>query len=105
MLRVYEKYDYIVTPTAVCFPFDKNVHWPEVVNGKAMKTYHNWMQIVTPWTMGGNAVCTMGAGFGKAGLPIGIQIVAAPHKEWELLQFAQAYEGVTNFIAKYPPKF
>ncbi len=105
MLKVYEKYDYIITPTAVCFPFDKNIHWPEVVNGKAMKTYHNWMQIVTPWTMGGNAVCTMGAGFGKAGLPIGLQIVAAPHKEWELLQFAQAYEGVTNFVAKFPPKY
>ena len=42
---------------------------------------------------------------GKAGLPIGLQIVAAPHKEWELLQFAQAYESVTNFIAKCPPKF
>ncbi|MBP5212897.1 MAG: hypothetical protein J6Z30_08580 [Pyramidobacter sp.] len=105
MLKVYEKFDYVVTPTAVCFPFDKTIHWPATVNGRAMKTYHNWMQIVTPWTMGGNAVCTMGAGFGAAGLPIGIQIVAAPHKEWELLQFAQAYESVTNFVAKYPPEF
>lgn len=105
MLAVYEKYDYIVSPTAVCFPFDKNVHWPEKVGGRAMKTYHNWMQIVTPWTMGGNAVCTMGAGFGAAGLPIGIQIAAAPHREYELLRFAQAYEDVTNFAAKFPPEF
>lgn len=41
MLKVYEKYDYVVMPTAVCFPFDKNIRWPKVVNGKAMKTYHN----------------------------------------------------------------
>ena len=105
MLKVYEKYDYIITPTAVCFPFDKNIHWPETVNGKAMKTYHNWMQIVTPWTMGGNAVCTMGAGFGSAGLPIGLQIVAAPRREFELLQFAAAYESVTHFVDRFPAKY
>ena len=74
MLKVYDDYDYIVSPTACCFPFDKNVHWPETINGTPMRTYHNWMEIVTPWTMGGNAVCTVPAGFGGANrLSIGLQ--------------------------------
>lgn len=63
------------------------------------------MQIVTPWTMGGNAVCTVPAEFGASGLPIGLQICAAPHKERKLLQLAQAYERVTDFVAKFPPKY
>ncbi|MGN0837768.1 MAG: amidase [Pyramidobacter sp.] len=106
MLKVYENYDYIVSPTAVCFPFDKNMHWPETVAGRPMHTYHNWMEIVTPWTMGGNAVIAMPAGFGGAhNLSMGIQIIAAPRKEYELLQFAAAYEAATNFTAKFPPKY
>ena len=106
MLKVYDDYDYIVSPTACCFPFDKNVHWPETINGTPMRTYHNWMEIVTPWTMGGNAVCTVPAGFGGANrLSIGLQLVAAPHREFEALQFASAYEAVTGFVDKFPPKF
>lgn len=106
MLKVYDDYDYIVSPTACCFPFDKNVHWPETINGTPMRTYHNWMEIVTPWTMGGNAVCTVPAGFGGANrLSISLQLAAAPHREFEALQFASAYEAVTGFADKFPPEF
>ena len=93
MMKVFDEYDYIAVPSAQVFPFDKYIHWPEEIEGRKMKTYHNWMEVVTHWTMGGNAVIAVPAGFGgENDLPIGIQIVAKPGKDFELLQFAKAYE-------------
>ena len=43
------------------------------------------------------------AGFTSDGLPIGIQIVAPPRCDFEALQLAHAYEGVTDFSARRPP--
>ncbi len=106
MMKIYENYDFIVTPSAAVFPFDKNIHWPEEIAGCKMQTYHNWMEIVTPWTMGGNAIIAVPAGFGGANhLSIGLQLVAAPRKDFELLQFARAYEQVNDFVGRFPPEY
>ena len=103
MMKVYEEYDYIATPTAQVFPFDKNIHWPDEIAGRKMETYHKWMEVVTHWTMGGNAVVAVPAGFGgKDNLPIGIQIAAKPGADFELLRFAQAYEEANDFINVSP---
>ena len=43
------------------------------------------------------------AGFTPEGLPVGIQIVAPPKCDFEALQLAHAYEGVSGFAARRPP--
>ncbi len=106
MIGVFQDYHFIAAPTAACFPFDKNLHWPQEIQGRPMTTYHNWMEIVTPWTMGCNAVCAVPAGFGgPRHLPIGLQLIAPPYQEFPLLQFAAAYEEATAFTARFPPQF
>jgi len=104
MLKVFEKYDFIAVPTAQLFPFDKNIHWPEEIAGKKMDTYHRWMEVVTHWTMSGSPVVAIPAGFNENGLPMGIQIVGKPRSDFDLLQFAYAYETRNDWVNTYRPE-
>jgi Asp-tRNA(Asn)/Glu-tRNA(Gln) amidotransferase A subunit family amidase len=42
------------------------------------------------------------AGFSKEGLPLGIQIVAAPYNEAAVYRVGAAYEAATAWTAKHP---
>lgn len=104
MMKTYEDYDFLAVPSAQVFPFDTGIHWPKEIEGRKMQTYHNWMEVVTHWTLGGNAIMAAPAGFGGANnLPIGIQFVAKPGFDFELLQFCRAYEELNDFYGKYTP--
>src|SRR5215468_1268735 len=101
--QFFEKYDYLILPTAQLFPFDVSIHWPQEIAGKKMETYHEWMKGVLPITMSGCPALAVPAGFNVEGLPIGIQIVARNHGERSCLELAHAYETVTNQVCKRLP--
>ena len=103
MRRLFERYDFLIAPTAQVFPFDADVHWPRQVAGHAMQTYHEWMKATMLISMSGAPALAAPAGFGEHGLPIGIQIVAPPHREFDCLQLAYAYEQATDWTAKRLP--
>jgi amidase len=100
--RLLTRYDYLVAPTAQLFPFPVEEHWPEVVAGTRMSTYHEWMKGAFLVTMTGMPALAAPAGFSSQGLPIGLQIVANHHQELECLQLAQAYESVSRFHERLP---
>ncbi len=100
----FERYDYLVAPTAQMFPFDIDIHWPHEVAGRKMETYHEWVKAVLLITMSGCPALAAPAGFGSRGLPIGIQIVSPNHHELACLQLAYAYELATNWTStRLPP--
>jgi amidase len=101
--RFFEKYDFLIAPTAQVFPFDANVHWPMEIAGRKMETYHEWMKGTLPITMSGCPALAAPAGFSDQGLPIGIQIVAPNHAELSCLQLAHAYDAATNWVSKRLP--
>jgi amidase len=101
--RFFERYDYLIVPTAQLFPFDIDMHWPAEVGGRKMETYHEWMKGVLPITMAGSPALAVPAGFGAEGLPIGIQIVGPNHADLACLQLACAYDRATNWAARRPP--
>ncbi|MBP6344671.1 MAG: amidase [Neisseriaceae bacterium] len=101
--KLFEQFDYLVVPTAQCYPFDKTEHWPRSIAGQAMDTYHRWMEVVTPWTLCGSPVVAMPAGFNQQGLPMGIQVIAKPRHDFELLQLAYAYEQAHPLVSQNPP--
>ncbi|MBN4097002.1 MULTISPECIES: amidase [Methylobacterium] len=101
--RFMKTYDYVVMPSAQVFPFDKGLRWPETVGGRAMDTYHRWMQITIPATMSGLPSLAVPAGFGEAGLPTGIQIVGPNHGELACLQLGAAYDAASGWVRRYPP--
>jgi amidase len=92
----FERYDYWIVPTAQLFPFDINLHWPSEIEGRKMQTYHEWMKAACLVSMAGCPSLAIPAGFGLAGLPIGVQIVAPVHHELDCLNLAAAYEAASR---------
>lgn len=90
--KLFEKYDYLLLPSAQVFPFDAGEHWPREINGKKMDTYHRWMEVVIPATMAGLPAISVPVGFGPAGLPMGMQVIGKHHADLAVLQLADAFE-------------
>lgn len=102
VLTLFERYDFLVLPSAQVFPFDAGLHWPVEIAGRRMDTYHRWMEVVIGPTMAGLPVAAMPAGFGSHGLPGGIQIIGRPRADRTVLEMAMAYEGATDWLGRMP---
>src|SRR3546814_9696676 len=50
---VFSRYDYLLVPSAQVFPFQTAQHWPSVIDGRSMDTYHRWMEVVILASMAG----------------------------------------------------
>jgi ureidomalonase len=100
---LFGRFDAVLAPTTQVFPFDAATHWPEVVGGRRMDTYHRWMETVVPWSMAGTPVLGMPAGFDPRGLPTGVQLVGPAGADHAVLRLARAYEDATRWVARRPP--
>lgn len=103
MQKLFEKYDYLLLPSAQVFPFDAEVHWPKAIRGVAMDTYHRWMEVVVPASLLGFPTINVPVGFNPQGLPMGMQIMGRNHADLSVLQVAYAYEQATNWVQKVLP--
>ncbi len=97
---LFRKYDFVVLPSAQVFPFDAKLAWPKEVNGKAMDTYHRWMEVVVPGTLAGVPVLNVPAGFSASGLPMGLQIMGPAQADLAVLQIGHAYEQVCGYAKR-----
>ena len=102
--RLFEKYQYLLLPSAQVFPFDVDVHWPREINGVKMDTYHRWMEVVIPATLSGCPAIDVPVGFNTAGLPMGMQIIGRHHQDFAVLQMAHAYEQVRPWVRERLPR-
>ena len=89
-----------MVPTAQMFPFDASVHWPKTVAGREMDTYHRWMEVVIGGTLSGNPVVNVPVGFDEQGRPMGVQCIGRMGQDKEVLEFAMAYEKVTEIFGR-----
>ncbi|MCM5571443.1 amidase [Burkholderiaceae bacterium FT117] len=106
VLAAFERFDFLVLPTAQVFPFDVNQRWPRQIAGREMDTYHRWMEVVILPTLTGCPALSVPAGFGasgdSAGLPMGIQIVGRPRDDLSVLQLGHAWERATEWGRREP---
>ena len=103
-LALFERYDFLALPSAQVFPFDLARHWPAEIEGRAMDTYHRWMEVVIPATMAGLPVVSVPAGFGgPLGLPIGLQLIGPPRGDLAVLRLAHAYDQASDWVRRAPP--
>ncbi|MGE8311935.1 MAG: amidase, partial [Pseudomonas protegens] len=100
--RLFERFDYLLLPSAQVFPFDKNSPWPRSIEGVAMDTYHRWMEVVIPGTLSGCPVASVQAGFNANGLPMGLQIIGKHQADFAVLQLAHAYEQASRWFQRCP---
>ncbi len=100
--RLFEQYDFLVLPTAQVFPFSKDTHWPKEINGRSMDTYHRWMEVVILASLGGIPAVNVPVGFDAQGRPMGMQVIGKFGDDRRVLEFALAYEGITDFLNMKP---
>lgn len=100
--RLFEVYDFIALPTAQVFPFAKELHWPEEIDGQKMDTYHRWMEAVIMGSLSGLPIVNVPVGFDENGRPMGMQIMGRYGDDKRVLEFALAYEKVTDHLATRP---
>jgi amidase len=103
MLGLFGRYDVLVLPTAQVFPFPVDVHWPATVGGRAMDTYHRWMEVVIGPTLAGAPAISVPVGFGPGGAPMGMQLIGAPGDDLRILRLAHAYDQATGWVRRCPP--
>ena len=100
--RLFNKYDFLILPTAQVFPFSSNIHWPKEINGRLMDTYHRWMEVVIMASIGGIPVINLPTGFDATGRPMGLQVMGKFGHDRRVLQFGLAYEQITNYLDRKP---
>jgi aspartyl-tRNA(Asn)/glutamyl-tRNA(Gln) amidotransferase subunit A len=100
IVEVFRKVDVIVTPTSpispppiAIFNGDRNGP-PDFLNGNIRNT--------SPFDVYGWPTMSVPCGFTTAGLPIGLQISAAPGNDPVVLQVAHAYEQTTDWHKRRP---
>ena len=60
--------------------------WPRTIAGRAMDTYHRWMEVTIYATFAGLPAISVPAGFDAARrLPMGLQLIGRPHGDAALL--------------------
>jgi amidase len=103
MLQLFEKFDVLAIPSAQVWPFDVNLRWPQSIAGRAMDTYHRWMEVVIYATLAGLPSISVPAGFGANGLPMGLALIGKPQGDWDLLKLAHAYEMANHVMVNRRP--
>lgn len=103
MAGLFERYDFLLLPSAQVFPFDAQQPWPQVVGGRTMDTYHRWMEVVIGPTLAGLPSISVPVGFNAQGLPMGLQIIGPARADREVLRLAYAHEQLTRWVERCPP--
>lgn len=91
----------VATPTtaSAAFPVRRP---PSRIAGRAVPAgWHSFMPFQVPWNLTGGPVVTVPAGLTADGLPVGLQLAAAPHADALLLELAGRYERARPWAA--PP--
>ena len=91
LLSQFNDYDFLVLPCTQIEPFPAEESWPRTVAGRAMDTYHRWMEVVIGPTLAGVPAASLPSGFTADGLPLGLQVIAPPRADYALLQIAAAW--------------
>lgn len=89
--ELFDSFDALILPTAQVWPFPLEVEYPREIAGHPMDTYHRWMEVVIPASLIGLPALAVPAGFGTAGLPMGLQLIGRHGNDLALLQLAEAW--------------
>lgn len=92
MREFFQHYDFLVTPVSQAAPFDIDLTYPTEVAGVPMDNYLEWMRLPSLISVTGCPAISVPVGFTPEGLPVGVQIIAPPRAERELLEFAHTVE-------------
>ncbi len=92
----FESFDLLLTPTTP-------VAAPLATGPDALEWARQLTRFTNPFNLTGLPALSLPCGFTREGLPVGLQLVAAPWLEARVLQAAYAYQQATEWHLRKPP--
>ena len=91
--RTLSDYDLLITPTMPIAAFEAGM---EVPPGWPERRWQSWSPFSLPFNLSQQPAATVPCGLTKEGLPVGLQIVAAKHRDDLVWRAAAAYEAARS---------
>jgi len=104
MARFMARYDLILTPTAPLAAFAIDRDGPGAIAGTAVAD-DAWSPCLYPANLTGQPAISVPAGFTRAGLPVGLQIIGQRLADRLVLEAAAAFEAARPWADRRPPNF
>ncbi|WP_342359377.1 amidase [Terrarubrum flagellatum] len=101
-VKFFDDYDLICAPATIVSPFPIENRYVESCNGVKFDNYVHWLSIAYAFTLVSCPAISIPCGFTKEGLPVGLQIVAAPRADARLLAGAKAMEDILGLRGTTP---
>ncbi len=95
-------HDLLACPVMQSPPYPVENIYVEEIAGKKMATYIDWITVTFAVTLTGCPAISVPCGFTRAGLPVGLQLVAPPRGEAKLLAAAKRFEDMAGVADKVP---
>jgi amidase len=101
-LEFFKTYDLLLTPATIVAPFPVEDRYVAECAGKTFDNYVEWLGIVYAITLVCCPALSLPCGFTATGLPVGLQMVAAPRGEAQLLAGARVLEDILGVRGTTP---
>jgi amidase len=101
-LAFFESYDLLLAPATIVPAFPVENRYLAECAGKTFDNYVEWLGIVYAITLTYCPALSLPCGFTASGLPVGLQIVAPPRGEAQLLAGAKALEDILSLRGTTP---
>lgn len=102
MIEFLDTHGILITPTAPVEPFPIEQRYVQEIGGKKLSTYLDWMALGYAISVCGCPAISIPCGRTPGGLPVGLQLVAKPYEEAELLAAAAWCEDVLGCALRAP---
>jgi aspartyl-tRNA(Asn)/glutamyl-tRNA(Gln) amidotransferase subunit A len=99
--EIFDEYDLLVTPTMSFDPPPAKGPYPEETEGRRQPAWAV-AAFTIPFNLSWHPAATVRAGFSRAGLPVGMQIVGPRHRDDVVLQAARAFERERPWHPNWP---
>jgi amidase len=93
MARLFEDFDFLITPTAPVSPFPVEKNFVDEVAGRRLATYIDWIAPTFLITLVGLPAASVPAGLTAAGLPVGAQVIGPRFSEPGILALCKRVEA------------
>jgi amidase len=101
-LEFFKVYDLLLAPATIVAPFPIENRYVAECAGKKFDNYVEWLGIVYAITLVCCPALSLPCGFTASGLPVGLQMVAAPRGDAQLLAGAKLLEDILGVRGTTP---
>ena len=101
-LEFFKTYDLLLAPATIVAPFPLENRYVAECAGRKFDNYVQWLGVVYAITLACCPALSLPCGFTASGLPVGLQVVAPPRGEAQLLAGARVLEDMLGLRGTTP---